>query len=243
MKVRAPERAEGGESAVREPTRNLRSFTSVLIGASALALAASGVVLFIAPPGWLANRGWSFLRLSKSQWQALHASFAALVVAAGALHAFLNRRPLIGYFRDRANRRLVFAWPWVLAVATAALAAAGTVLEVPPFSSLREARESMKESWRPRVDVDVGPADRGPFGAGGRERRAGRGGPQGLGRMTLEAFCAGEGFDLEAALGELRKLGVEADRTTTLREVGDRLRIRPSEVPDLFGSPGEGSLR
>ncbi|MGQ9592871.1 MAG: DUF4405 domain-containing protein, partial [Planctomycetota bacterium] len=133
----------------RNPFR-LRSFISVLIGASAAALVATGAVLFFVPPGWVANQGWSLFGLSKARWQALHVSFAATTVAAGVLHLALNWRVFLSYFHGRESRRVAVRWEWILAVAAAVLVGSGTILDVPPFSSLGAARESVKDSWRPR---------------------------------------------------------------------------------------------
>lgn len=116
----------------------------------------------------------------------------------------------------RSLRSFVSVLVGLSVVAVAAAVAAGAVFEVPPFSSLTAAREAIKDSWRPRSD-------------------AGPGYGQGLGRMTLEELCAQEDFDLSRALEELGKLGFRGGPQTTLREVGDQLGIRPSEVPGLLG--------
>lgn len=167
----------------RRPFR-LRSFVSILIGASALALVGTGAVLFAAPPGWVANQGWSVLGLSKSQWQALHASFAATTVAGGIAHLALNWRVFLGHFRARGGRRAALRWEWVLALAAAVLVGAGTILDVPPFSSLGAARESVKDGWRPRGGAAEGEErPRGPGGGGGRGE--GRGGGR-WGRIDAE---------------------------------------------------------
>ena len=60
-----------------------RKFFSVLAAVSCLAMIISGVILFIKPPGRIANwSGWTLWSLTMHEWAALHIWFAAVFVVA-----------------------------------------------------------------------------------------------------------------------------------------------------------------
>jgi len=125
-----------------------RAMTSVLIAASFLLLVISGVILFVSPPGRVANwGGWSMIGLSKHEWSGVHAWFAAVFVLTAAFHLVFNLRPLMNYFRDRLTRRLGWRWEWMVAVALCGVVFAGVQTRIPPFSTLLNFGERVKRSW------------------------------------------------------------------------------------------------
>lgn len=89
----------------------------VLAGAFAVMLA-SGAVLFFGPHG-AAGRGaaGAFLAVTRLEWRAIHGAMAGLFLAAGLLHAWLNRRALLGYLERRAGARPKPSLELLLAVA------------------------------------------------------------------------------------------------------------------------------
>lgn len=131
--------------------------TSVLIAASFTILVVSGVMLFVSPPGRIANwTNWNILSLTKKDWIALHVWFSTLFLTVTLFHLFFNWRPLVNYFKDRATRRIGFRWEWVVALAVCIGVYAGTRAGVPPFSSLLAFNERVKESWdKPRARAPI----------------------------------------------------------------------------------------
>jgi hypothetical protein len=130
------------------PRFHFRALVSVLTGFAFVLLAASGSVLFLAPPGRVANwTNWMILGLRKSEWSALHIWFGAVFLIGGALHVYFNLRPLIGYFKDRGTRRAAVRREWVVAAVLCAGIVVGTLARVPPFESLLAWNESLKQSW------------------------------------------------------------------------------------------------
>lgn len=122
--------------------------TSVLIAGSFLLLAISGTVLFVSPPGRVANWGdWQMIGLTKHQWTGVHTWFAAVFVLAAVFHLLFNLRPLLNYFRDRLTRRLGWRWEWVLALGLCGVVLAGVQTRIPPFSTLLNLGERAKRSW------------------------------------------------------------------------------------------------
>lgn len=130
------------------PRFSWRAFTSVLISFSSVALVLSGILLFVSPPGRIANwTDWTLLGLTKREWSALHICFSTVFLLGAALHFYFNLRPLLGYFKDRLTRRIGFRWEWVAALAVFGIVWGGTQAGWPPFSSLLAFNEEVKRSW------------------------------------------------------------------------------------------------
>jgi len=132
----------------QKPRFMWRAMTSVLIATAFLLLLVSGAVLFISPPGRVANwNDWRIVGLTKHEWSGVHSVFAAVFVLMAVFHVVFNLRPLMNYFRDRFSRRLGWRWEWVVALALCVCVFAGAQLRVPPFSTLLNFGERMKRGW------------------------------------------------------------------------------------------------
>jgi hypothetical protein len=125
-----------------------RAMTSVQIAYSFLLLLISGAVLFVSPPGRVANWGnWRMVGLTKHEWTGVHTWFAAVFVLMAVFHFLFNLRPLMNYFRDRLTRRLGWRWEWVVALALCVGVFAGAQSRIPSFSTLLSFGERVKKSW------------------------------------------------------------------------------------------------
>lgn len=131
--------------------------TSVLIAASFLVLIASGMILFVSPPGRIANwTNWTILALTKHDWIALHVWFSVLFLVVAIVHLVFNWRPMLNNFRSRLTRRIGFRYEWLMALAICGGVFAGTRGGVPPFSTLLTFSERVKESWdQPRERAPI----------------------------------------------------------------------------------------
>jgi ABC-type Fe3+-siderophore transport system permease subunit len=112
-------------------------------------LASSGVILYFAPRGHIANAsGWDLLALSRRQWEDLHACFALLMLAAAVPHIWMNRKPLINHLRQRVAALAMPLLPVRLevlaAVALCVMVLVGTVWQVPPVSYVSQLRSEMR---------------------------------------------------------------------------------------------------
>ena len=165
-----------------------RALTSVLMTLGFAMLAVSGVVLFLAPPGRVANwTNWTILGLRKSDWGGLHIWFGTLFLAMTALHVAFNWRPLVSYFKSRATRSFALRREWAVAGGVAVLVFTGTRAGLVPFSSFLAWNEELKESWDR-------PAERAPL-------------PHAE-LLTLAALAEKAGVDLPTAIARLAERGV-----------------------------------
>jgi len=199
-----------------------RAFTSVLIAVSFVTLAVTGVMLFVSPPGRVANwTNWTLLGLTKHEWTGLHVGFSAVFLVIAVVHTVLNWRPLLGYFKDRLTRRLGLRWEWAAALAACALVYGGIRAGFPPFSSLLSFNETVKQSWDQ-------PAQRAPI-------------PHAE-LLTLAELAEKAGVALPEAVSRLTVKGIEGARADIVVEELARQNQRAAQqlYEMILGEPTRG---
>jgi uncharacterized membrane protein YgcG len=169
-----------------------RAFASVLSGLSFIGMVFTGVILFVVPPGRIANwTGWTLLRLTKHQWIGLHDWFSIVFFIGAILHIYLNWKPLVNYFKGKMSKTFAFRREWILALIVCVVVFFGMLGDVRPFSSLLAWNESIKHSW------DT-PARQGPI-------------PHAELLTLQELADQVEDVDLETMLANLRSHGIEVE--------------------------------
>jgi len=195
--------------------------TSVLIAASFLILVVSGVVLFLSPPGRVANwSGWRMLGFTKMDWTGLHVWFGTLFLLAAILHLFFNLRPMLSCFKDRMTRRVGFRWEWVVALAVTGAVFAGTRAGVPPFSTFLAFQEGVKQSWEdPRERAPIPHAE----------------------LLTVKELAEKAGATLESALQRLEANQVRgASADVVVAELAGKNRVTGQRVYEIIRGPDSG---
>jgi hypothetical protein len=127
---------------------NWRAFTSILTALSFIGMCVTGIVLFVVPPGRIANwTDWRMAGLTKDQWIGLHIWFSVVFMVAALYHLYLNWRVFLNYFKDKINKSYALRWEWVSALVLCFLIGVATLAEIKPFSSLLAWNEAIKHSW------------------------------------------------------------------------------------------------
>lgn len=130
------------------PALRFRPFVSILTGFSFAAAVVTGAVLFVTPPGRVANwSNWTVWGLSKQEWSALHICFCALFTIASFVHICFNIRPLINYFASRIQSARRLRYEWIGAMVLCGITAWGSLRPFAPFSSLLRLNTTLKNSW------------------------------------------------------------------------------------------------
>jgi len=125
-----------------------RAFISITTGLSFIAMSITGVILFVVPPGRIANwTGWTIFGLTKDQWQGLHLWFSLVFMLAAVLHIYLNWRPLVNYFKNKVSKTFALRAEWVSSLLLCVVIGIGTLAGLRPFSSLLAWNEQIKHSW------------------------------------------------------------------------------------------------
>ena len=132
----------------RKSRFQLRAFVSLLTAFSFLILAVTGIILFITPPGRVANwTGWTFWHFSKHEWSALHICFGSFFILTCLAHLWLNIKPMIRYFIRTVETAKQLRWEPAAALVFCGIIFWGTMKPFVPFSSLLNFNERIKFSW------------------------------------------------------------------------------------------------
>ena len=127
---------------------NWRGFTSIITGLSFVGMSITGIILFVVPPGRIANwTDWRMWGLTKHQWIGLHIWFSVVFMIAAIYHLYLNWRVFLNYFKDKIHKGYALRWECISAFLLCLMIGVATLAEVKPFSSLLDWNEAIKHSW------------------------------------------------------------------------------------------------
>ena len=195
---------------MRHKEFRFRAFVSLLTGFSFVALAITGVVLYITPPGRIANwTNWTFWGLTKHQWSALHICFSALFLIASILHIWLNFKPLINYFVNKAQAASKFRVEWLVAIMICGIVFAGVMKPFAPFSSLLTLNDRIKLSWeKPQQHAPVPHAE----------------------LLTIEELAKTAEMEPETMLQNLDAGGIKANLSDIFGAIAEQSGLSPNEL-------------
>lgn len=134
---------------------NWKSFISFALFISFFIIVASGLVLYIAPPGRVAKWvNWQLLGLSKEMWQALHTNFTYTFLILSIFHIFsINWRVFLSYLKKKAaGVGLHRKKELTISVVLTAAVFFGTLFSIPPFKTVMDIGEYFTESWEKKEE-------------------------------------------------------------------------------------------
>lgn len=140
---------------------SVRGFTSIVLVLGMLMMLSSGLALYLAPRGRVANvTAWTALSLSRQQWAAVHINASILFGAAASAHVVMNGSRLIGYIKKRAALRVNMKRELACAVAVTGVVLAGTVLGLAPINIPADFKYELRDAWELRIEHTSGPSIR-----------------------------------------------------------------------------------
>ena len=133
---------------------NLRSFTSFSLVFSTIIMSWSGFILYVAPPGRIANWGtWELMLFTKAEWQALHTIFSYLFFILFIIHLFfINWKAFLTYIKSKVKAGLNRKWELGTAVVLSTVIFIGTLLSWTPFGPVMAFGEKVKQSWDSKLE-------------------------------------------------------------------------------------------
>ena len=194
-----------------------RALISVLVALCFLMMAVTGIVLFISPPGRVANwTNWSILGLRKGEWGGIHIWFGLLFLVVSVWHLALNWRPMLNYFKNRRRRSFSLRKEWLVACGIVVGIFIGTKAGLAPFSSLLAWNESVKQSWeQPQTRAPIPHAE----------------------LLTLRELAAMAGTEVPVALVRLEAAGVKgATGDTVVAKIADQANVPAAQVYEIIAS-------
>jgi len=134
---------------------NLRSFTGFSLVISTIIMSWSGFILYIAPPGRIANWGtWKLMLFTKAEWQALHTIFSYLFFILVIIHLFfVNWKIFLTYFKSKLRAGLNRKWELAAAISISGIIFAGTLRSWTPFGPVMVFGDKVKESWENKFET------------------------------------------------------------------------------------------
>ncbi len=115
---------------------------------SIIVMTYTGIMLFIAPPGRIANwANWKLLGLGKEDYAQIHITFMVLFVVMTILHVFYNWKPITSYMKIKAKEMIVFTKDMIVALVLTLIFIFGTIFAVPPFTTFLDFGDGIKHSW------------------------------------------------------------------------------------------------
>jgi len=114
----------------------------------------SGVILYITPPGRFANwNNWTLWGLSKGEWGAIHTIFGYVLLIIIGMHLYFNWRVVVHFFWNRIKGGFNLKKEFAVSAVLTFIIFAGTLLYIPPFSTIMDLGATAKHSWEKNSDV------------------------------------------------------------------------------------------
>lgn len=167
---------------------SLRKTVSLTLGFSFTVMTVTGLVLFVTPKGKVAYwSDWMLFGLSKDAWSHLHITSMVLMLVAGIWHIYYNWGPIVGYLKNRARKVTLFKPEFLAAAVLNILFVAGTLYGIPPFQTLIDLNDNVKQYWeRTEGSPPYGHAE----------------------SSSLKAYSRFIGQDADAAMARLQSRGI-----------------------------------
>ncbi len=124
-------------------------FISISLFFSFFIIFFSGIILFMAPPGRIANwSDWNIMGLKKSEWQALHIIFSFTFAILSIFHLFtVNWKAFWSYIILKSKKGLNRKTEVTTGTIFIILFFIGTRTLIPPFSTIIDFGENLTQSW------------------------------------------------------------------------------------------------
>ena len=169
----------------------IRAFTAMMMLWSFILETVSGIVLYIVPPGRVANwTNWKLWGLTKHGWAAVHTILGYVFLVFAILHIYYNWKPITNYIRRKIQSGLRMRKEMTVSLVVTLIVTVLTVGSVPPFGSIMDLGESLKNSWEESANEPFVPHAE---------------------LFTLEEFCRQVEVPLDEALEILKAQGIEVE--------------------------------
>lgn len=129
-----------------------RAFISLGLFITLLMMLVSGVILYISPPGRVANwTDWRMIGLTKRGWQNQHTIFGFAFLLLSLFHLFfINWKAFLCYLKLKSSEGFKRPAELVAITVIAVIFAIGTHVDMPPFSAIIKFGDSRANSWEGR---------------------------------------------------------------------------------------------
>ena len=126
-----------------------RVFVSFGLFIAVFMMLVSGVILYISPPGKIANwSDWQMLGLTKRGWLNQHTIFGFAFLTLSLFHLFfINWKAFFSYLKSKTTQGLKNPVELLLIVIVSAFFGLGTYFDIQPFSAVIKFGNNISNSW------------------------------------------------------------------------------------------------
>jgi hypothetical protein len=194
---------------------SFRAFTALMMLWSFVLETVSGVVLYIVPPGRIANwTNWKLWGYTKHQWAAMHTIFGYVFLIFAVLHIYYNWKPIINYIRSKLKAGLRMRAELVTSLVITVLIFIATIISLPPFSTVMDIGENFKNSWEESQSEPFIPHAE---------------------LMRFDEFVKQIRITEEQAIQVLEVSGITIrDRNAQILDIAEENGVAPSEIHDIL---------
>lgn len=193
---------------------NLKKITSLTMLWSITIMTYTGIMLFIAPPGRIANwANWKLLGLGKEDYAQIHSTFMVLFVIMTLLHVYYNWKPMTSYMKNKAKEMIVFTKDMLVATVLSFIFIVGTLVGSSPFSNFLEFGDGIKNSWE--KEYGTAPYSHAEL-------------------SSLKMFCKKLGFDLEKSKEILKTNNIKFEQGQSLIQIAEENSVSPQFIFKLL---------
>ena len=130
-----------------------KSMTSFTLTCLFTVMLFSGTMLYLSPRGRTAHwTNWKLFGLGKEEWGALHVNVSIVFVILIIIHLVLNWKLFYSYLRKKTVTGLNRKSELGIAILVTVLIAVGSIQYWPPFGSIMDVSENMKDYWEQGTD-------------------------------------------------------------------------------------------
>ncbi len=227
----------------REKKFKLRPFVTFFLTLSFIELVITGIILYIVPPGRIANwTNWKLLGLDKGTWEGLHTTGGLFFAIFSIIHIALNWKVLLNYIRAKTQKTLNRWKELVAAILFFLFVSIGTAVNWVPFSTIMDFGETISNSW------ETSTTNSGTKGNNNSERTVtseeninqqetgehGNGVGQGMGVKTFREVVESYNIDIDTAIETLREKGILINPKDKMRDIRLKYDIGFEEIIDII---------
>ena len=193
---------------------SLKKITSLTMLLSIIVMTYTGIMLFIAPPGRIANwANWKLLGLGKESYAQIHTTFMVLFVIMTLLHVYYNWKPMTSYMKNKAKEMIVFTKDMMMAIILTLVFIFGTIAGIAPFTSFLDFGDGIKNSWE--KEYGTAPYSHAEL-------------------SSLKMFSKKLSYDLEESKKILQSNNIEFEITQSLKQIGEENNLSPQFIYQLL---------
>jgi len=199
---------------------NWRGWTTFVVIISFIVDTISGIILYIAPHGRVANwTNWTIWGINKDEWAAIHTIFGYILLIIVGIHLYYNWKMFMSFIWSKIRKVLNLKWELSAAILINLLLFVATLWNIPPFSTTMNLGDRFKESWEESKAV----------AAPVRQAQ----------ELSLQEFAARIQAPLDQILSALKSKGFEVKNVQqTLEEIAKEYRISPDRLYEAMTSEG-----